>query len=94
MTRDDFKALIVAAADPDRAAAAMADLTEKANELFDTVDAYGEKIQQLEGQVSQLRDDNHRLFLRVADAPAEKEEEKELTPEAELENLMKKIMEG
>lgn len=64
-TRDDFAVLFRTAADPNKAAEALADLSAAVTELYDTADANAAKIGELNDTVAGLRDSNMRLFLRV-----------------------------
>lgn len=75
MTRDEMRALIRQAANPDTAAEALTAIDAEVTSMFDTIEAGGNRTKDLEGQVAQLRDSNMRLFLRVTgEAPKDPEE--------------------
>lgn len=74
-TRDEFTALLRAAADPATGAEALMNLNDAATELFDSIDAANTKIETLTADNGKLRDTNMRLFLRVTgDAPKDEPE--------------------
>lgn len=78
-TREEFAALLRAAADPTTGAEALVNLSDAATELFDSLDASSTKIESLTADVGKLRDTNMRLFLRVTgDEPKDEPEERDI----------------
>lgn len=65
MTRDDMKAIIAQAADPDKAAEALTAITDEVTTLYDTVDSYAEQVAEKDKTIADLRDSNTRLMLRI-----------------------------
>lgn len=78
MNRDEFNRLLLGAANPDTAAESLAAISEAITAVFDERDAAAAARDELTGQVSQLRDANIRLFLKIQGEPEpEKDEEAE-----------------
>ena len=65
MTHDEMKAIIAQAADPDKAAEALTAIAEEVTSLYDTVDSYAAQVAEKDKTISDLRDSNTRLMLRI-----------------------------
>ena len=79
MTREEFKALLAGAANPDTAADSLTSISDGVEGLFSELEAASAKASSDAETINQLRDSNMRLFLRVSgsepdDEPDEKEE--------------------
>lgn len=91
-TREEMNKLLKDAANPDKAAEALTDISESLTELFDTLEAGNANITKLNETVSELRDSNMRLFLRVTSEPEKGEEENQ--EEKFLESIEKQIFDN
>lgn len=65
MTRDNMKAIIAQAADPDKTAEALTAIADEVTTLYDTVDSYAAQVAEKDKTIADLRDSNTRLFLRI-----------------------------
>lgn len=78
MTREEMKAALIRAANPDTAAEALTEISAAVDDLYTENEAAAAATAKANETIAQLRDANMRLFLRIG-GDAETEEEKEET---------------
>ena len=91
MKKDELKNLIKAAANPDNAAEALANLSTAIDSIFDDIEARTTEAAKLTEQVNSLRDSNLRLFLRVTEG--QKQEPEEESPDKFITEIKNQIKE-
>lgn len=74
MTREEYFALLDAAAHPDTGIDALSTLKENGKELFDNLDSLTTKVTENETRIRDLQDSNMKLFLRIGSPDQTKEE--------------------
>ena len=89
MTLEEVKHLLAEAADADKAAEALAKLTEGLTGIYEERDALAQKADDLEKRNADLRDSNTRLFLRITGATPEQTEQQKAEAAAQKEKAEK-----
>lgn len=77
MKREEFKALLATAADPDKGPAALAAISDEAENLYNTIDTMNTKAAEDAATIGKLRETNMQLFLRTATPSQETPPEKD-----------------
>ena len=94
MTREEFKALLAGAANPDTAADSLTSISDGVEGLFSELEAASAKASSDAETINQLRDSNMRLFLRVSGtAPDDPEPDHEETVD-EMKNRLRTAITG
>lgn len=68
MTREELKAILTAAGDPNTSAEALVTISDKVGGMITEADDLREKLSDAERTIASLRDTNMRLFLRTTGA--------------------------
>lgn len=92
MTREELIALIRSASDSDKAPEVLSKVTDEVNSMFDTIENNSRSIAEKDAKITELRDTNTRLFLRVTgENTDDKKDDSEKTPDELLDDLVNKI---
>lgn len=92
MTLDEYNKVLSELTDPDKVGNAILKLKDEIAIDFTKIDELSKKNEELSNKVSELRDTNNRLILKVT-SPIEKQPEVEVekTPDESLINLLTRI---